>query len=483
MSFWGALSRPVGGAWLAVLRILFGTIMAVSMGRFLAYGWVHRFFIAPRFHFKYWGFSFVEPLAPAAMVGLFWALLGLSVCMALGLCFRLSAGLFAIGLLYVQLLDVATYLNHYYLAVLISFLLAASPAGRVWSLDASLLAARSGRGWFASPLRELPQVPAFWLYLFRFQAGIVYFFAGFAKLNSDWLLHAQPLRIWLGARTELPLLGPLLTIEGVPLAMSWAGFLFDLTIPLWLSLGKTRLIAYGVLLVFHGMTRLLFPIGMFPVIMSVLALVFFPPDWPVRCVHLLRCAGQAIRGKRACSGLRGVSTPAASGSAPSPGRFLPGPGVMTVRFFALYCLVQVILPLRFAFYGGNVAWHEQGMRFSWRVMLRAKGGSVDYLARDRGTGEEFRVPPHRYLTKFQESELSSQPDLIVQLAHHVARDFERRGRDVAVFATAYSNLNGRRPAPLVDPTLDLTQVEDGLGPAGYILPAPTAVPPKTRPVL
>src|SRR5690606_545059 len=138
------------------------------------------------------------------------------------------------------------------------------------------------------------------------------------------------------------------------------------------------------------------------------------------------------------------------------GRFLPGPGVMTVRFFALYCLVQVILPLRFAFYGGNVAWHEQGMRFSWRVMLRAKGGSVDYLARDRGTGEVFRVPPHRYLTKFQESELSSQPDLIVQLAHHVARDFERRGRDVAVFATAYSNLNGRRPAPLVDPTLDLT---------------------------
>ena len=39
---------------------------------------------------------------------------------------------------------------------------------------------------------------------------MVYVFAGLAKLNADWLLDAQPLRIWLAARSDLPIVGPLL---------------------------------------------------------------------------------------------------------------------------------------------------------------------------------------------------------------------------------------------------------------------------------
>ena len=43
---------------------------------------------------------------------------------------------------------------------------------------------------------------------------------------------------------------------------------------------RTRVVAYAALVVFHVLTGALFPIGMFPVIMIVSALVFFPPDWP-----------------------------------------------------------------------------------------------------------------------------------------------------------------------------------------------------------
>src|SRR5690606_21406904 len=115
---------------------------------------------------------------------------------------------------------------------------------------------------------------------FRFQVGIVYFFAGLAKAHSDWLLHAQPLRIWLGANVDLPVVGPLFTLELIPLLFSWFGFLFDTTIVGFLLWRRTRLWAYGVVIAFHVVTRVLFPIGMFPVIMVGAALVFFSPSWP-----------------------------------------------------------------------------------------------------------------------------------------------------------------------------------------------------------
>ena len=60
------------------------------------------------------------------------------------------AALFFLGFAYVQLVDVATYLNHYYLALLLAGLLAISPAGRAFSIDAW----RKGSGIDAGPARH-----------------------------------------------------------------------------------------------------------------------------------------------------------------------------------------------------------------------------------------------------------------------------------------------------------------------------------------
>src|SRR5690606_7392997 len=138
------LTRPVDAAWLAVLRMAFGALLAVSMLRFLVYGWVDRLLLDPSFHFKYWGFEWVEPLPGPAMHALFWVMLVLSLTMAAGFAFRLSALGLAAGLTYVQLIDVSTYLNHYYLAALLVWLLSVSPAHRIWSLDAWLARRRQG---------------------------------------------------------------------------------------------------------------------------------------------------------------------------------------------------------------------------------------------------------------------------------------------------------------------------------------------------
>lgn len=132
------LLRPVDVAWLAAYRIWFGLALAVSMERFLAYGWVDSLLVGPRVRFHYWGFGWVEPLSRGGMHVLLWVLVALALASAAGLAFRITAPLFALGLTYIQLIDVSTYLNHYYLAALLAWLLAFSPANRAWSIDAWL---------------------------------------------------------------------------------------------------------------------------------------------------------------------------------------------------------------------------------------------------------------------------------------------------------------------------------------------------------
>lgn len=446
---------PIDIAWLAAFRILFGIVMCVSMLRFIGYGWIDPFFVRPTFHFKYWGFAWVEPLSGPLMHGLFYALAALGLCVALGLFFRVTAWAFALGFAYLQLIDVATYLNHYYLATLLAGLLALSPAHRAWSIDC----------WLFPSVRK-DTVARAWLWLLRLQVGVVYTFAGLAKASSDWLVHAQPLSIWLGAKTDMPVLGALFSQPWAAHALSWGGFLFDSTIVLWLLARRTRPYAYAVVIVFHALTRALFPIGMFPVIMVLGALVFFEPTWPRTLLARVRPFAKLIsitpRDSRIAQPRTGQRVALAAG--------------------ALYCLIQVAVPLRFLAYDGSVLWHEQGMRFSWRVMVREKNGSVSFIARDRATGKALHIAPRRYLSRVQEREMSGQPDLILQLAHHIHDQLRReRGRDFALHAEALVSLNGRRSRALIDPEVDLSRVVDGLTEASFISPSPDEAPPHLRP--
>jgi len=448
--------RPIDVAWLAAFRILFGLTMCVSMLRFIAFNWIDAYFVTPTFHFKYYGFSWVEPLPPALMHAGFWLLAALALCVALGLFFRFSAWVFAIGLAYVQLIDVTTYLNHYYLAGLLSFLLALTPANRAWSLDV-----------LRKPELASATIPAGFHWLMRFQVGVVYTFAGIAKATSDWLVHHQPLRIWLGSHTDMPLFGVLFRQVWAAPVMSWTGFLFDTTIVWWLLYRRTRPFAFLVVIAFHAMTSALFPIGMFPVIMVVSALMFFPPGWP----------RALLKGAPAARPQRAVEPRTTPGMTPRMKHRI------ALAAGALYGLVHVLVPLRHFAYDGSVLWHEQGMRFSWRVMVREKNGRIDLLARDKQTGQQRILAPRRYLTRWQEAEMWGQPDLILQLAHHVHDTLERdTGHPFEVRADALVSLNGRRARPLIDPSVDLAQVQDGLGQASWITASPVDPPPHLRPV-
>jgi vitamin K-dependent gamma-carboxylase len=448
---------PVDIAAMAAFRILFGLLMFAGTVRFLSSGWIVRFYGEQTFFFKYWGFSWL-PVPPLwALYGLFAALAVLALCVALGLFYRAAIVLFTAGFLYAQLLDVTNYLNHYYLVVLLGLLMCFLPLHRAWSVDA-----------WRKPALHADALPAWTLYLLRFQVAVVYCFAGLAKFNTDWLLHAQPLNIWLSARTETAILGPFFDQLWMAYAFSWAGFLFDSTIVLWLSWKRTRPYAYAVVIFFHLMTDVLFNIGMFPYIMMLSALIFFPADWPRRAARALARMSRRERFMQHSAAPQKVPAPA-----PAWARKLG------LAVLAGYAAVQILVPLRHYAYPGDVSWNEEGMRFSWKVMLREKHGSITYYVRIPATGKELQITPRRYLDARQEREMAGQPDLILQLAHHIADDFRARGfGDVEVRAQALVSLNGRPAVHMIDPDRDLARIADGLARKDWILPEPDTPPIK-----
>ncbi|MEZ4324460.1 MAG: HTTM domain-containing protein [Polyangiales bacterium] len=480
------LVREVDIASLAVFRVLFFGLMCISSLRFMAEGWVERCFVLPSFFFHYWGASGVQVLSPSAMMALHVTMAVSAALACVGLCYRLAAPVFLCSFVYVELCDVSNYLNHYYQAALLTLLFAFVPAHRALSLDARL-----------RPKLRRATVPAWCVYLLRFQVGVVYVFAGLAKAQPDWLLHGQPLGIWLAARLETPVLGPLFALPMTPLLMSWAGFLFDSTIVVWLSWRRTRAAAYVAVIVFHALTHVLFHIGIFPFLMMLSAPIFFDPSWPrwlaARLAAPLRTLGVrtssapgSSRGEDASATRDDAATRAGVGGPAAPGgaETTSGPAVLAPLATAALCAyaaLQVLLPLRTHLYGGNVLWHEQGMRYSFRVMVRSKTGAVTYRVRASDLVNEQIVEPCHYLNALQEREMAGQPDLILQLAHRIADDYRARGhRDVEVRADVFVSLNGRPRARMIDPEADLASIPDGLGPATYILPAPTTAPLATH---
>jgi hypothetical protein len=134
------------------------------------------------------------------------------------------------------------------------------------------------------------------------------------------------------------------------------------------------------------------------------------------------------------------------------------------------------MPLRHWAYPGDVYWTEQGFRFSWNVMLMEKNGSTDFHVTEPHSGRHWAVSPTQYLTRYQAKMMASQPDMIVDFAQIVARDFEQRGiREPQVTVDAFASLNGRTMARLVDPTVDLARQRDTLLPKPWILPSPRAL--------
>ncbi|WP_428269385.1 HTTM domain-containing protein [Haliangium sp.] len=435
---WTHLGAPVDIASVAAFRFLFGTMMLASVVRFWQRGWIESLYLEPSYHFTYWGFEWVQ-IWPAWGLYLHFAVMGvLAACVALGLFYRVSTALFFVAFTYVELIDKTTYLNHYYLISIVALLMIFLPLHRGWSLDA-----------LRRPALRRDWAPRWCLWTIRLQVGLVYFFAGVAKLKGDWLWDAQPLATWLATHSDLPMVGPLLAERWTAYAASWFGAIFDLTVVGWLLWPRSRPFAFATVIAFHVITARLFYLGMFPWIMIGNALIFFSPSWPRRLLARL------------------ARRPATAPTAPTAPTW---PRRLGIGLLGLHFAIQVLMPARHFLYPGDVCWTEEGFRYAWHVMLIEKTGRVVFQVTDPSSQRTWRVYPHEYLTPNQEKQMSTQPDMILALAHHIADDFAGRGvPGVEVRAEAYVALNGRPSRLLVDPTVNLAAARDQVWPQPWIV--------------
>lgn len=412
------------------------------MLRFFYFDWIAKLYLEPSFNFSYYGFEWVQPLGPYTY--LLFIFCGLSALMlALGWHYRLSAILLFLSFSYIELMDKTTFLNHYYFVSIVSGIMIFMPAGKAFSVDA---------GWSLKGVSQ--KIPAAYFGVLWALVSLVYFYAGLAKLNSDWLIYAQPLKLWLPGSYDLPLLGPYLDQDWLAYAFSWAGAAFDLTVPFLLWFPRTRGFALFFVVVFHLLTRLLFPIGIFPFIMVLGAFTFVKAERHTSLLQFLRSFLPRAVFKDEFK--------------PNSIRIHP---VLTKAFILLIAF-QLIWPWRYLAYPGELFWHEQGFRFSWRVMLMEKAGYAQFTIKDPIKDISFKVDNAQFLSPFQEKQMSFQPDFILEYAHYLKEHYDSvQGHDaIEVYADVAVALNGRPSQPFIDSSVNLAAQMRGFKNKAWILP-------------
>jgi hypothetical protein len=439
--------QPIDIAWLVYFRVVFSLLMSGMCFRYVLLDKVGLHYLDTAFLFKYLGFGWVHPWPGIGLYIHFIVLGVVALCMALGLFYRVSAASFFLGFTYVFLLGQARYLNHFYLIALLSFLMIFLPAHRAGSLDV-----------FRKPTLRASTAPAWTFWIILGQIGIVYFYAGVAKANPDWM-QGEPLRTWMQQKSDIPMLGAMITQEWVAYAMSYGALLIDsLAFPLLLC-RRTRVAAYCVLVFFHLCNVGLFAIGVFPWLMIASTALFFGPSWPRRIPRV----GEWLDGtpERQTSDSLG---------SPRDGRRRK----LTLTLLAIYVGIQVLVPLRHYVYPGETSWTEEGHRFSWRMLLRSKDGWVRFTAKNPETGKTIVIDPREYLKPRQARKMAGVPDMMLQFAHFIADELERQGHgDMEIRARASVSLNGRPYQLIIDPDVDLTRVSRLEIPASWILPLDT----------
>ena len=417
------LFKHIDNSGLVVFRIFFGLLCFLESVGAVFTGWVRRTLIEPEFTFSFIGFEWLQPL-PGDWMYVYYIVMGLfGLLIMVGYKYRLSMFMFATMRTATYLMQKSSYNNHYYLLFILSYLMVFLPANRYASLDVKL-----------NPSLKRISMPSWCKWVFVIQLFILYTYASIAKLYPDWL-DTSVVALLMKGRAYYPIIGDVLQQNWIHHFIAYGGILFDgLIIPL-LLFKPTRKYAFFASIFFHIFNSIVFQIGIFPYLSLAFSLFFFEPK-TVRNIFLK---------KKEFYDSDEVTVPKYN-------RILIG-------VFTVYFLIHIALPLRHHFFEDDVLWTEEGHRLSWRMMLRAKRGSVNYLVIDEATNNAIPIKLDDYLTRKQRSGASTKPDIIWQFAQYLKKDFAEQGKSVKVFVTAYVSVNDKPSKQLIDPKVDLANEE------------------------
>ncbi len=312
------------------------------------------------------------------------------------------------------------YNNHYYLLVLVCFLMCFLPANRSHSLDVRM-----------RPVLKTNAMYGYVKWIIVLQLFIVYTYAAIAKMYGDWLDFSM-IEVLMKPKKEYPIVGGLLQEPWVHQIIGTAGILFDLLIVPALLWKPTRKIAFILSIFFHLFNSIIFQIGIFPYLSLAFSVFFFEPE-TIRNLFFKKKEPYSK----------------SEFQEPSYKNLLLSIGVF-------YFTLQFLLPLRHYAIADNVLWTEEGHRLSWRMMLRSRSGKGVFTVVDKNTQEKFPINPDDYLTKSQKRKVYTYPDFTWQFAQHLEREFEKEGKQVSVYLkNSRISINGKPYVPFINDKTDL----------------------------
>ena len=430
------LFKQIDNSALIVFRWIFGLLITLEAWGAIFTGWIKRTLIEPQQTFNFIGLDFLQPL-PGDGMYYYYALMGLfGVLVMIGYKYRFSMSCYTVMWACVYLMQKSSYNNHYYLLMLLCFIMIFLPAHRWASVDA----------WKKPSIKKI-KMPR-WVVLFIIvQLWIVYTYASVAKLYPDWL-NATVAENLMRGKKDYWLVGDFLQQDWVHYCIAYTGILFDLLVIPLLLIKRTRWFIVIASVFFHLFNSFIFQIGIFPYLSLAFILFFFTTETINK---------RFLKGKPHYSGGEII---------------IPNYKPILIGITGVWFIIQIGLPLRHWVIPDNVLWTEEGHRLSWRMMLRSKSGSTSFVVEEKDTGKRTRVNLEDYLTRKQLRTVSSKPDCMWQFAQRLKSEYASKGKDIAVYVNSRVKVNGRPYQQFTDPNVDLANTKwDYFGHATWIMPS------------
>jgi len=423
------LSQPMDNSPLIVFRVFFGLLMTAEAFGAIITGWVNETFVDVNFSFNFIGFDFLQAFVGPQMYAIYFLMGVAGLFIAFGLFYRAAIIGFTLLWAITYFAQKTHYNNHYYLVMLIGFIMCFLPANAYASQDVK----------YGLTQKRLTMPKWVW-FVIAAQMAIVYFYAAVAKVYPDWLA-AKPVELWFDRKSFqfsgvwsdefASQLKSVFSQSWVHYLFSYTGILFDLlVIPMFLWNKWTRWTALILSLIFHLTNSAIFQIGVFPYFALAFVVFFFKPE--------------TIR-KRFFKNKPKIENSVANFQIPK----------WVVPFFGVYLLIQVLLPLRQHVMPSTPLWDETAHRLSWRMMLRTKSARTNFFVQEQGSELRVKIPLRKYVRNHQYGDLMTKPDIQWQFAQKMKNEYARSGKSVSVFIESELSINGRPSVQFTDPTVDV----------------------------
>ncbi|MFK7810679.1 MAG: HTTM domain-containing protein [Saprospiraceae bacterium] len=432
------LFKETNASTLCLFRILFGALMAYQMIYYFKLDYVFQFIAGPEYLFSYPLTPFFAALPEDVLSAIHFGLIISTVMIMLGFFYRYALIFFTLGFTYFSFVDKTLYNNHLYLMSLIAFVMIFMEANNRYGFQSS----------------NKKTAPAWNLRLLQFFIVLVYFYGGLSKLSIDWLNGSIPTAM---VEQESNRLLSFLSKDFSILLLTYGGIVFDLLIGFILLWKPTRWIGVVLVLGFNIIngTFLFDDIGVFPFFMICSTILFFDPERVDQLIS--RFIPSSEKTKKVKKKAKGISNSIVYNAV-----WTQRQKIITacLIFFVSF---NLIWPFRSNLFTDNPEWTGHGSRFAWRMKMQTKEiETFKMTVMDGPNGKPTEINHRSFLSVNQMRHLVEDPFQIVQFAKYLRRKAIRKGmaKDPIIKATVMVKFNGRPAQLYIDPTVDLTKVDE-----------------------